>query len=119
MTNEELLQQAKDQVAEFAGWSDWNAFESAYRAAIKNYNESPGIKKYISDYRTLSDRAAMIAIQSAREEAKVNYFNSGSNYGYTAGHYDASSGHDRRLFLPNGVISHTSENIDKLTAPGR
>ena len=105
MTNEELLQQAKDEVAQAEGAKTWHGLIDKMTRLLRPID-------FYKKQNELHDRAAPLAIQKAREEAKVKYFNAGANYGYEAGQHDASSGHDRRKI--SGPIARISEHIDKI-----
>jgi hypothetical protein len=111
MTDQELLQQAKDQVAK-----EWILENMGYTYTGENPWELIVMKYYDGDVPpSYTDEAALLAIQSAREESKLKYFNAGANYGYQSGQYDASSGHDRRKI--SGQLNQNSENIDKIIEP--
>lgn len=98
MTNEELLQQAKDQVAAGEG-STWDSL-CYYRSGLGGY----GWQEHQKDH----DAAAILAIQSAREEAQKDFFIRGYHAGHARGyddHYNPEEAYQKEL--------------KKLTAPGR
>jgi hypothetical protein len=105
MTNEELLQQAKDQWAQKLERKDWNALSQEYID-----NDVPA-----HHYES----AALLAIQSAREEGRKE---GADVIGDALGDLDDIAphhNHDRTYRTVDGVRQFLAESHEKLTAPGR
>lgn len=110
MTNEELLQQAKDQVASTYEdahgykWTNWKDFQNDL---LRDH--------CIDQLLKASEESALLAIQSAREEGREEGIKGGEATGYDAGY---SKGYEQGYESGQADLK-SGFDIKKLTAPGR